>query len=198
MKKLFISLFFVCFVFCLCLAFNETEAFCYLQGGNCVTTTYDFQFLTIRNIEITHTDAGITSNHDDGFTIDELTGGLYPSYFVNLGYKTAAFVVEMTVKRVNLGCQEVFFYLDDFDSVTTPAYYNYDLKASSSYKRYQFYFEVPIDFLSNNMIIGYSASGTGSDNWMSKNVKVKVGFSKETYKYSGLKTVTDEDFMLNY
>lgn len=150
-----------------------------------ITLAEDFETLyTVRTVEKTITDSGRFNQIHDSVNFNSVYDGKYNlDNLYNQGYRTMAVEITMDVKEIHDGYQYIYIY----DDTSTTSYLSGGRfehgpgKKDTQYKTYTFYFEIDINNVrDNDFVIRYGASGAFKDDWVTKNVKVQVGWSKET------------------
>lgn len=184
MKKILFALscIFLLFISINIFAFKEIKEY-----GVDISLAYDISDAKeIRESEYVVSDARRFINGYDMVRFNDLYNGLYDvdTLYKN-GYRTIVCEIELTMREINKGYQYIYIY-DNTKAETWLSGCKYELggtKKISVDTTVTFYAEINLANITNNdFVIRYDASRKDNDNWINKDVKIFVGFSKDTQK----------------
>ncbi len=150
--------------------------------NNELSGDYTVSEFSVREGEVKITDAGRFKQHYDVINLDKLFK--YPhSFMKDVGYKTMDITVTMQMRKISKGLQGLLLFNS---TASSNDYYvdghEFSYCGSTLGKEYG---EVSYTFsglttssFSDMLVLRYGASGTANDDWMNKDVRVKIVYHK--------------------
>ena len=143
------------------------------------------------------TDSKETAAGQPYFSVDLNKFGYSLNQIKESGYKTIVVIMQMNIRELDDEYQEIYLYKNSSagsDTLITPikSFEHGSGYKNTSYTRYEFYAEVPVDnFSSSFFYIRFGANGKYNDDWMLSKLAVQICLSKENQKIGYLAHVSN-------
>ena len=164
------------------LDYAETKEIDYSKYNKAVLQNPNINQILIRSAEVTINDLGAFNNHADTVVFNNISKYGITVLQAN-GYTTANITLTLTMKEYNMGYQHILLYNGTSSNATLWAEKKLELGGTATQKNYitqSYDFQIPLSAfnVANPLIVvRYSASGAGPDQWLNKDLKVKITFS---------------------